>query len=164
VPCRNTTDGLTMAMKAVVIIVIIIVAVTSFYAVTSIIVGAGYLPSLPPFCSGYPPGGNCHAKYSYTFTVTVNYSGPWVLNYYGFHDGEIATLSGSYYLSSGVITGHGFQIVPVELSGDNYHTLNLCAWAQKLDYSNSTLTVTVTGSNSTSAPHGSTYYCGGVAP
>ena len=158
-----------MAMtKTKAIIMVLAIAITvavSTYLLISIVIGGGYLPSLPPSCSGYPPGGNCHANYTYDFTITVNYSGPWVLNYYGFHNGEPSgPHSNSYYLSSGSYTGEGFYTTSVKLSGDNYYFLTLCAWAQKLDDSTSTLALTVTGSNSTSQPRGSTYYCGGVAP
>ena len=140
---------------------IILAAAISLYLFNAIVAGGGY----PPFCSGYPPGGNCHANYGYTFTISINYTGPWILRYYGFHNGEVSgPHSDSYYLSSGSITGSGNYAKSVTLSGDDYYFLTLCAWAQKLDDSNSTLTLSVTGSNSTSAPMGSAYYCGGVAP
>jgi hypothetical protein len=158
---KGNSAALTRSRKIVIVLAVIILGAVSFYLFYSIDAGEGY----PPFCSGYPPGGNCHANYSYTFTVSLNYSGSWVLEYYGFHNGENASIhSDSYYLSSGNITGSGSYTKSVTLSGDDYYFLNLCARAQKLDNSNSTLALTVTGSNSTSLPMGSTYYFGGVVP
>jgi hypothetical protein len=148
------------------VLIVCLAAVVPLYWSASYIAGDGYLPSLPPFCYSYPPGGNCHADYSYSFTVTVNYSGSWSLEYYGFHNGEVqGPNSSSYYLSSTSNRGQGNYEKTVALSGDNFYFLWLCAKAQKLDSSNSTLTLTIdVWSNSTSLPYGSTYRCGGVAP
>ncbi len=66
--------------------------------------------------------------------------------------------------AKGNLTGSGPYSRPVTLSGPNTNGLYLCATAQKLDGSNSTLTLTVTGSSETSLPYGSTSYCGGVYP
>jgi hypothetical protein len=111
-------------------------------------------------CSGYPPGGDCIADYSYTFTVSVNYSGSWKLTYQGYNSlGKYnpTGVSGSY-------NGTGFYSVPITLTGLNNGGLTLCAQAQKLDASTTTLILTVTGFNETSVPYGSTSYCGVVAP
>jgi hypothetical protein len=113
-------------------------------------------------CSGYPPGGDCLATYNYTFTISVNYSGSWKLNYQGYNcmvscESNPLNVSGNY-------TGSGFYSKAVTLSGLNNNGLTLCATAQKLDGSNSTLVLTVTGYNETSLPYGSTSYCGGVVP
>lgn len=102
-------------------------------------------------CSGYPPGGDCLATFNYTFTISVNYTGPWKLSYQG-NDAR------------GNDTGSGFFSKAVTLSGPNNNFLTLCATAQKLDASNSILILTVTGSNETALPYGSTSYCGGVVP
>jgi len=102
-------------------------------------------------CTGYPPGGDCLATYSYTFTISVNYTGPWKLTYQGNH-------------VSGNDTGSGFFSKAVTLSDLNTNWLTLCATAQKLDGSNDTLILTVTGHNETSLPYGVTSYCGGVVP
>jgi hypothetical protein len=102
-------------------------------------------------CSGYPPGGDCVATYNYTFTVSVNYTGPWKLTYQGNN-------------VSGNDTGSGFFSKDVTLSGLDTNMLTLCATAQKLDGSNNTLILTVTGYNETSLPYGVTSYCGGVVP
>ncbi|MGH2638359.1 MAG: hypothetical protein ACRDF4_03605, partial [Rhabdochlamydiaceae bacterium] len=110
------------------------------------------------------PGGNCHANYSYTFTVSVNYSGYWTAYYRGFHNAEVSGINSNGNYTGGSYSGHGSDARSVTLSGDNFHFLTLCAEVQKLDSSNSTLTLMVTGSNSTSIPYGSVYLCGGVAP
>jgi len=131
------------------------------------LVGAGwsyaifaYANSYPPFCSGYPPGGDCRANYSYTFTISLNYTGPWRLTYQGYASmGESNPTN-----ANGNLTGNGPYSRPVILTGPNNNGLTLCATAQKLDGSNTTLTLAVTGSNSTSAPYGSVTYCGGVVP
>ena len=111
-------------------------------------------------CSGYPPGGNCPGTYSYTFTISVNYTGPWKLTYQGYNN------LGQYNLTgvSGNATGSGFYTKSVTLSALNTGGLTLCATAQKLDGSSSTLILTVTGFNETSIPYGSVSYCGGVVP
>ena len=65
-----------IARKAAVISVIAVVLVAAAgYSLFA------YEHSYPPFCSGYPPGGNCAGNYSYTFTISVNYTGPWRLTY-----------------------------------------------------------------------------------
>lgn len=108
-------------------------------------------------CSGYPPGGNCITTYNYTFTLSVNYSGPWKLTYQGYNSLGESNVSGSY-------DGTGFNSRAITLSGLNNSFLTLCAQAQKLDASSSTLILTITGHNETSIPYGSTSYCGGVVP
>lgn len=112
-------------------------------------------------CSGYPPGGNCVAPYSYTFGVTVDYSGSWSLTYRGQTDvGE----PDAHYIN-GTDAGMGTTVVPVKLTGLNTVELLLCAQAQKLDGSGSTLALTIIGEhNETSAPFGSVSACAGVAP
>ena len=65
---------------------------------------------------------------------------------------------------SGNLTGSGPFSRPVTLSGPNNNGLTLCATAQKLDGSDSTLVLTVTSPNETSIPYGSVSYCGGVVP
>ena len=49
--------------KAIIIVVLVGAAGLSFYLFNAIVAGGGY----PPFCSGYPPGGNCHANYRLFF-------------------------------------------------------------------------------------------------
>jgi hypothetical protein len=90
----------------------------------------------------------------------VNYTGPWKLTYQGYNSlgkSNPTDVSGSY-------NGTGFYSMPITLSGLSDNGLTLCAQAQKLDASNSILILTVTGSNETALPYGSTSYCGGVVP
>jgi hypothetical protein len=111
-------------------------------------------------CSGYPPGGNCPGTYSYAFTVSVNYTGPWKLTYLGYNNlgkTNLSNVSGSY-------SGSGFFAKNVTMTSVDTGGLTLCATAQKLDGSSSTLILTVTGFNETSLPYGSVSYCGGVVP
>lgn len=111
-------------------------------------------------CSGYPPGGDCISTYSYTFTLSLNYSGPWKLSYQGYNSMGKSNPTGV----SGSYSGTGPYSIPVTLSGLDNNGLTLCAQAQKLDGSSGTLILTVTGSNETSAPFGEVSYCGGVVP
>jgi hypothetical protein len=111
-------------------------------------------------CSGYPPGGDCLATYSYTFTMSVNYSGSWKLTYQGYNSGGESNPTGV----GGNLTGSGDYSRAVTLTGLNNNWLTLCATAQKLDGSNLTLVLRVTGFNETSLPYGSTSYCGSVVP
>jgi len=100
------------------------------------------------------------APYSYSFTVSVNYTGPWKLTYHG----QINVGESNPTNVSGTRTGTGYFSVPVTHSGLNNRVLALCAQAQKLDASNRTLVLAITGHNQTSLPYGSTSTCGGVAP
>jgi hypothetical protein len=134
--------------------VVVLAGAGSSYAIFA------YSNNHTPSCSGYPPGGDCRANYSYTFTISVNYTGPWRLTYQGY-----ASMAESNPTNAnGNLTGNGPYSRPVTLAGPNNNGLTLCATAQKLDASDATLTVIVTGSNSISAPDGSVTYRGGVVP
>lgn len=139
---------------------------TAIFALVIILIGTvtyifgAYEYNYPPFCSGYPPGGDCPGTYTHAFTISLNYTGPWRLTYQGYlgmGESDPAGVSGN-------LTGSGPYSQPVTLFGQNNNGLTLCATAQKLDGSNSTLILTVTGQNETSLPHGTTSYCGIVAP
>ncbi len=148
----TTKSGITKT-KAILLIVVLLIGGATYIVYA-------YEYSYPPFCSGYPPGGNCPGNYNYTFTISVNYTGPWKLTYQGYMSMGESNPSGV----SGTLSGSGSYSLPVTLFGPNNNGLTLCATAQKLDGSNSTLTLTVTGHNETSLPYGITSYCGGVAP
>jgi hypothetical protein len=133
-----------------------------------LVAAAGYVlwayeDGQPPFCSGYPPGGNCPGNYSYTFQISVNYRGPWQFTYYGYHTvGAPANpYSGVGNYTGGNFRGTGSVEENVTLSGPNTEGLTLCVQAQKLDSSNSPMTI---GSNSTSVPYGKAGWCSSVAP
>lgn len=92
--------------------------------------------------------------------MSVNYTGPWKLTYQGYNSlgkSNPTNVTGSY-------SGTGFYSVPITLRGLNNNGLTLCAQAQKLDDSDGTLILTVTGFNETPAPFGYVSYCGGVVP
>jgi hypothetical protein len=158
-----------MRRRTTAAIMLIIVVVAGAVAYTLYTTPTTHLPivtfseqptSTSSSCSGYPPGGNCLATYSYTFTISVNYGGLWMLTYQGYNSlgkSNPVNINGSY-------SGSGFYSKNVTLSGMNNSGLTLCASAQKLDGSNSTLNLWVTGHNETSLPYGSASFCGGVAP
>jgi hypothetical protein len=109
-------------------------------------------------CSGYPPPAGC-PPINYNFTISVYYTGSWNISYSVYDNA--GTPLGS--LASGNYTGTGDSSRSVTVIWYNLQTLTLCATATKLDGSDATLTLGVTGSNSTSAPYGSVTYCSGAA-
>ena len=137
---------------------------TSIITTTSFITRSGYTytvtKTVTTTCSGYPPGGDCITPYNYTFTLSVNYTGPWKVSYQGYNSlgrSNPTNVSGNY-------SGAGFNSMTITLRGLSNNGLTLCAQAQKLDASNAILTLTVTGHNETSLPYGVVSYCGGVVP
>src|ERR1700682_361008 len=78
---------------------------------------------------------------SHTFTISVNYIGPWKLSYQGY---TTFGLSGASPIGANVtVTGSGVYSKPISLSGPHDKGLFLCADAEKLDSSNATLVLTV---------------------
>ena len=131
-----------------------------------IVVGAvaalGYYTFESGVCSGYPPGRNCVAPYCYPFPISVNYTGPWKLTYTGqTNAGESNPTN-----VTGTRTGNDYYSMRVTLAGLNNRMLTVCAQAQKLDASKSTLLLSVgpLHPKNTSAPYGSVSACGGVVP
>jgi hypothetical protein len=110
-------------------------------------------------CTGYPPAPDCQGLINYNFTISVAYVGSWNISYSVYDNA--GTPLGS--LASGNYTGTGDSSNSVTLIWYNYQYLTLCASATKLDGSDATLTLGVTGSNSTTAPYGSVTYCSGAA-
>jgi hypothetical protein len=147
---------------AAAVIAALVIAVVGSYLLWAFVTGN------QPSCSGYPPGGNCPGEYSYTFNVSVSYPGQWSTEYYGYH--SVGNPNGGAFSSSGSythvnFTATGDSLYPVTLTGPNDNGLTLCALAQKLDSSNSSLTIAIQDfSNSTNVPYGSAYACAGVAP
>lgn len=126
------------------------------------------------FCSGYPPEGNCPGGYSVTFRLLVDYAGPWQAIYFGYRGAQppsntvwqtgVGNFTGGNY-TGGIFTGTSTKPENVTLSGPNSSGLTLCVQAEKLDYSNSTMTLGINSRNiSTSLPHGTTSLCLGVSP
>jgi len=142
----------------------------ALFAVMVAMVGIGsYLLwsySHPP-CSGYPPGGNCPGNYDYTFRISINYTGPWQMTYYGYHGvGALCDPRGvTVNYTGGSFQGTGSIEKRITLSGPNFTGLSLYANAQKLDSSSSLMVVSVeSSSNETSLPYGQASLCLGVAP
>jgi hypothetical protein len=139
--------------RSVVVIVIVVIVVGAVAAL-------GYYTFEPGTCSGYPPGGNCVVPYSYSFTISVNYAGPWRLTYTGqTNAGESNPTN-----VTGTRTGTGNISASVTLGGLNNRMLTLCARAEKLDASNSTPFLSIFYPKNTSTPFGSVSTCGTVAP
>lgn len=139
-------------LVAIMIVVLVVgsVGVLAYYAMK------------PTACSGYPPGGNCIAPYSNTFTISLSYAGPWKLNY----TGQTNVGESNPYNMTGTRTGSGNYSVSVTLSGLDSRMLTLCAKAQKLDASNSTLLLSIGAiyPKNASSPYGTVSFCGAVAP
>lgn len=90
------------------------------------------------------------------FTISVTYAGPWGLTYRGYlgdsQSGQPVT-SGSFY-------GHAFANETVTVAGVSTVGTSICAEAQKLDASNSTLVLSIaSSSNQTSIAYGRTQVC-----
>ena len=118
-------------------------------------------------CSGYPPGGNCPGYYSYTFAVSVNYTGDWRATYYGFHSvgAPPSPFSGRGNFTGGVFSGAGFATKTITLTGPNNEGLTICVQASKLDSSASAMVLQIgPRSNSTAAAFGTAQVCMGVVP
>jgi hypothetical protein len=145
--------------------------ISSASATTTQVTDTGYQPltsqsqttstTASSACSAYPPAGDCPGTFSYTFTISVNYTGPWTLTYEGCSG--MSTCSPPTPVM-GSLNGTGYYSKPVTLTGPDSSGLELCAQAQKLDGSGNILILTVTGYNETSVPYGSVSYCGGVVP
>lgn len=108
------------------------------------------------------------SNYSFTFSISVVYSGNWQVTYYGFRNVvgiPSDSFSGSRNYTGGVFAGGGSGTKAVVLSGPNNGGLTLCVVAQKLDASNNMIGLGL-GSrlNTTSAPNGKVSLCLGVVP
>ncbi|MGA2663582.1 MAG: hypothetical protein ABSF83_01380 [Nitrososphaerales archaeon] len=124
-----------------------------------------YETGQPPFCAGSPPAGDCPGSFSYTFQITVDYSGQWQVSYYGFHGvgAPPDAFSGTGNYTGGSYGGTGTAERGVTLSGPDTSGLTLCVQAEKLDSSGSSLALRVDSStNSTALPSGRTSVCIGV--
>jgi len=120
---------------------------TSTITVTSIAVSSTICYNPLPGTEGY----SCVAGEN--FTISVAYSGPWVVEYQGYNSPGVSndtTVLGSYQ-------GDGNDSRIVTVPGLNQWTL--CAEAQKLDSSDGNLTLTVGEKSSTSVPFGSVSSC-----
>ena len=158
---QMTTQPRATRRRTIAVIVLTVVIVTAgIYAIWMYQVGQ-------TSCSGYPPGGNCPGSYTYTFVVSINYTGPWRATNYGYH--SVGAPSGSFdgggNYTGGVFAGTGSRTQQVSLSGPNTNGLTLCVQAQKLDSSNATLSLGIgLRPSNTSIPFGRAQACIGAVP
>ena len=101
----------------------------------------------------------CPHFFNQTYTISVDYAGPWGASYQGYlsTNGSNLVESGSFY---GYVSGNQSVTVNGWTSSDG---ITICAEAQKLDPSNSTLVLMilppVNVTNQTSSAYGSTKTC-----
>jgi hypothetical protein len=157
---RTKSRGIARKIAAVLIIAVLVIG-------SGIYVAWLRETGQPPFCHGYPPGGDCPGNYSYTFQVSFNYTGSWRASYYGFHSVGMpfSPLDWIGNYTGGSFSGNGNSVQPVTLSGPNTNGLTICVQAEKLDSSSSTLTMGIDSrTNSTSLPSGYVSLCSAVVP
>jgi hypothetical protein len=151
-----------IAKKTAAIIVIIAVLIgASGYTIWA------YEYGQPPFCSGYPPGGDCPGNISYTFRILINYTGSWQATYYGYHSVGAPSnpYAGAGNYTGGSLGGTGSFEKNITLSGPNTDGLTICVQAGKLDSSDSLMTLSIdASSNDTSLPNGHATLCLSVVP
>jgi hypothetical protein len=151
-------QGIGTTLIVVAVVIVLIIATIAFLTLSS-------QTSTPPHGTQSQttttcPGESCLPTFSYIFTISINYTGSWNLIYQGYN--SLGRSSPNNV--SGGDTGSGFYSKSVTLSGLDSYGLTLCAAAQKLDGSGSTLILTLTGYNETSQPYGSASYCSSVNP
>ena len=103
-------------------------------------------------------GLGCPHFFNETFTVTVEYDGPWGLSYQGYLG---AGTSGTP-VQSGNFYGHGATNETITVSGTDTYGITACVQAQKLDASNAVLILKLPPSNSmnqTALPYGTVRLC-----
>ena len=103
-----------------------------------------------------PAALECPKFFNQTCAISVSYGGPWGISYRGYlGDSESGRLveSGSFY-------GHGPADESVRISGTDVVGTLLCAQAQKLDSSNSTLVLRIASlTNQTLLAYGTSKLC-----
>ena len=108
-------------------------------------------------------GSGCPQLINYTFTISVSYAGPWGLSYQGYVG---LTESEKNLVGSGSFYGHGPTNESVMIGGTSTTGTSLCAEAQKLDASNSTLILRIVSAlnitNQTSLAYGTVKTCHSV--
>ncbi len=149
----------TIALTVIVVGAITVIALTS-RTTTGTIIAIGTC-TLGTSASAGPQNQSAS-----NFYVQVNYAGQSSSKIQGFSSLKegLGTLTVNQCIPS--ISGNATFVIPSwNPTGESY----LCAWANKFDSSDGTLTVSVsygaaTQSNSASAPYGSATACLGVAP
>jgi len=103
-------------------------------------------------------GIGCPHFLNNTYTIRVNYTGPWGLTYHSYL-GMGAPPDGTL-LQSGEFFGHGPSSELVNVAGTSTIGTAVCVEAQKLDATNTTLTLSIaSATNQTSIAYGSTTVC-----
>jgi hypothetical protein len=101
----------------------------------------------------------CPHFFNQTYIISVSYGGPWGASYQGYLGNE----GSGQLVESGSFYGHAPGNGPVTVTGWSASgEITLCAEAQKLDASNSTLVLTIlptTVTNQTSLAYGTTKSC-----
>jgi len=148
-------------------LIAVIVAILVLVGASGYVLWA-YDQGQPPFCSGYPPGGNCPGNFTFTFRVAINYSGPWKAAYYGYHSVGAPPIpfAGSGNYTGGNFEGTGPGGKNITLSGPNTNGVTLCVQALKLDSSSSLMALGFVPlmSNTTSVPYGKASLCVSAVP
>lgn len=103
-------------------------------------------------------GLGCANFFNDSFTISIAYGGPWGLSYQGYL-GNGESQMGSLIENSSFY-GHGPTEESITVAGTSTVGTGLCAEAQKLDSSNSTLVLTIGSvTNQTSTAYGTTKIC-----
>ena len=118
-------------------------------------------------CSG-SGNGPIPCNYNASFILSINYTGSWTAQYYGYHGNpEVFTSNGS--IASGKFGGTGFESKTITLAAPVTYGLGMCLEGQSLDRTQVNLSVSVqegefVRTNSTNFALGTTYVCVGVYP
>jgi len=101
-------------------------------------------------------GIGCPHSLSDSYTISVTYAGPWGMTYAGYLGGSPSgqpVIFGSFY-------GHTSTNETVTVAGVTTSGTSICAQAQRLDASSSTLVLSIaSSSNQTSVAYGTTRVC-----
>jgi len=158
---KESKSRAVTSKRAAALIVVILLVGGGLYLVWA------YQTGEPPFCSGYPPGGNCPGTFSNSFRISINYSGSWHATYYGFHSVGAPSnwFGGIGNYTGGSFGGAGASTRSITLSGPNTNGVTICVQAVKLDSSSNPLILAIDSmTNNTSLPSGVVRLCEGVVP
>ena len=154
---RNLNSGLSLGISALIVIGVIAAAGFGLYLGTSIGNYAGGAATSRISSCDYVIPALCPTGYN--FTLSISYDKSWNVTYEGYNS-IYTTLGNSPPQSiSGSFTGSGNASRVITVPGSN-NGWRLCALAEKLDSTNSTLVLSVGGVlNETSSPYGVTTVC-----
>ncbi|MGA2876427.1 MAG: hypothetical protein ABSE82_12915, partial [Nitrososphaerales archaeon] len=101
----------------------------------------------------------CPHFFNETYTISVNYDGPWGLSYQGYLG--VGTINSNLF-ETGNFFGHGQANESITISATDSSGITTCVEAQKLDASNSILALQILPAhvaNQTALPYGTTKGC-----